>query len=40
VARLAGQGPVSLHLTLTPQTLPDADSHNVLADLRGRDKPE
>lgn len=40
VARLAGQGPVSLHLTLTPQTLPDADSHNVLADLPGRDKPE
>ncbi|HWY23778.1 MAG TPA: M20/M25/M40 family metallo-hydrolase [Nevskia sp.] len=40
VARLAAQGPVNLHLTLTPQTLPDADSHNVLADLPGRDKPD
>ncbi|MDB5977201.1 MAG: peptidase family protein [Nevskia sp.] len=40
VARLAAQGPVSLHLTLTPQTLPDADSHNVLADLPGSDKPD
>ncbi len=40
VARLAAQGPVSLHLKLTPQTLPDADSHNVLADLPGREKPD
>ncbi|MFI4979737.1 MAG: M20/M25/M40 family metallo-hydrolase [Nevskiales bacterium] len=40
VARLAAQGPVSLHLTLTPQTLPDADSHNVVADLPGSDKPD
>ena len=40
VGRLAAQGPVRMHLTLTPQTLPDADSHNVLADLPGRDKPE
>lgn len=40
VDRLAAQGPVSLHLLLTPQTLPDADSHNVLADLPGRDKPD
>src|SRR5581483_7318418 len=40
VARLSAQGPVSLHLKLTPQTLPDADSHNVLADLPGREKPD
>jgi hypothetical protein len=40
VARLAAQGPVQLHLLLTPQTFPDADSHNVLADLRGSDKPD
>lgn len=40
VARLAAQGQVSMHLTLTPQTLPDADSHNVLADLPGGDKPD
>jgi hypothetical protein len=39
VARLATQGPVTMHLRLTPQTLPDADSHNVLADLKGREKP-
>jgi carboxypeptidase Q len=37
MARLAAKGPLSMHLTLTPQTLPDADSHNVLADLRGSD---
>ena len=40
VDRLAAQGQVNLHLTLTPQTLPDADSHNVLADLPGREKPD
>jgi Zn-dependent M28 family amino/carboxypeptidase len=40
VARLAAQGQVSMHLVLTPQTLPDADSHNVLADLPGREKPD
>jgi hypothetical protein len=38
LARLAAQGPVTMHLTLTPQTLPDADSHNVIADLPGREK--
>lgn len=40
VARLAAQGQVTMHLLLTPQTLPDADSHNVIADLPGRDRPE
>jgi len=40
IARLAAKGPVTLHLTLTPQTLPDADSFNVVADLKGREKPE
>ncbi|MDR3416216.1 MAG: M20/M25/M40 family metallo-hydrolase [Nevskia sp.] len=39
-ARLAAQGAVTMHLKLTPQTLPDADSHNVIADLPGRDKPD
>jgi carboxypeptidase Q len=29
-----------MKLTLTPQTLPDVASANVLADLRGRDKPD
>jgi hypothetical protein len=37
---LASQGPVKLHLTLTPQTLPDADSFNVIADWKGTDHPE
>jgi len=40
INRLAAKGEVKAHLTLTPQTLPDADSHNVLADLPGREKPE
>ena len=35
MTRLSGQGEITLHLTLTPQTLPDADSHNVIADLIG-----
>ncbi|HXJ18715.1 MAG TPA: M20/M25/M40 family metallo-hydrolase [Polyangia bacterium] len=40
VARLAARGPVRLHLTLQDQTLPDADSFNVLAELRGRERPD
>jgi len=37
---LASQGPVTLHLTLTPKTLPDAVSYNVIADWKGTDRPE
>ena len=37
---LASQGPVKLHLTLTPQRLPDADSFNVIADWKGTEHPE
>jgi Zn-dependent M28 family amino/carboxypeptidase len=40
VHRLAKQGPVTLKLTLTPQSLPDADSFNVIADLVGSEKPD
>jgi hypothetical protein len=40
LGRLAAQGPVSLKLTLTPQTLPDVDSHNVIADWRGSESPD
>ena len=40
VTRLAAQGPVTMQLLLTPQTLPDADSYNVIADWRGREKPD
>jgi carboxypeptidase Q len=39
VVRLAAAGPVTLKLVLTPQTLPDADSNNVIADWPGREKP-
>jgi hypothetical protein len=37
---LAAQGPVTLHLTLTPQTLPNAQSYNVIADWKGTEHPE
>ncbi len=37
---LASQGPVTMHLTLTPQTLPDAESYNVIADWKGTEHPE
>lgn len=37
---LTGQGPVKLHLTLTPQSLPDATSFNVIADWKGSEHPE
>ena len=37
---LVSQGAVTLHLTLTPQTLPDADSYNVIADWKGTEHPE
>lgn len=40
IAYLASQGTVKLHLTLTPQTLPDAVSYNVVADLKGSENPE
>jgi len=37
---LASQGPVKLHLTLTPQSFPDATSYNVIADWKGTEHPE
>lgn len=40
MAHLAQQGRVKLHLLLTPQTLPDAPSYNVIADLKGTEHPE
>jgi hypothetical protein len=40
VARLSQRGPVRMHLTITPQTLPDADSYNVIADWPGTDKAD
>jgi len=35
IARLAAHGSVAMRLVLTPQTLPDADSFNVIADWPG-----
>jgi Zn-dependent M28 family amino/carboxypeptidase len=40
VASLAKQGPVKMKLVLTPQTLPDAESHNVIGDIKGTEHPE
>jgi carboxypeptidase Q len=40
VAHLSAQGKVRMHLTLTPQKLPDETSYNVIADLKGSDHPE
>jgi Zn-dependent M28 family amino/carboxypeptidase len=40
MTRLSKRGPVKMHLTLTPQNLPDADSYNVIADLPGSDKAD
>lgn len=37
---LRREGPVRLHLTLTPQILPDAETFNVVADLKGSEHPE
>ena len=40
VEHLAAQGKVRMHLTLTPQTLPDTTGLNVVADIRGSEHPE
>jgi len=40
IADLAAQGRVRMHLTLTPQKLPDATGYNVIGDLKGSEHPE
>jgi Zn-dependent M28 family amino/carboxypeptidase len=40
VEHLATQGRVRMHLTLTPQHLPDTTGYNVVADIKGSDYPE
>ena len=40
IAHLASEGRVRMHLVLTPQTLPDAVSYNVIGDLKGSEHPE
>jgi len=38
--RLLQRGPVRVRLSLGCRMLPDADSANVVADVRGRERPE
>jgi len=40
IADLIHQGAVRMHLVLTPQTLPDVESANVVADIKGSEHPE
>ena len=40
IAHLSAQGKVRMHLTLTPQKLPDVTSYNVIGDLKGSEHPE
>lgn len=40
VARLAAEGPVTLRVKLLPQSLPEVESHNVIADWAGRERPD
>jgi len=40
IAHLAAQGPERIHLTLTPQTLSNEPSYNVIADLKGTTRPD
>ncbi len=40
MAYLAPQGKLRMRLVLTPQNLPDAESYNVVADLKGSTNPE
>src|SRR2546421_1592595 len=40
IADLIRQGPVRMKLLLTPQTLPDVESANVIGDIKGSEHPE
>ncbi len=40
IAYLTAQGKVRMHLTLTPQKLPNETSYNVIGDLKGSEHPE
>jgi Zn-dependent M28 family amino/carboxypeptidase len=40
IANLVPQGPVKMKLVLTPKTLPDIESANVIADIKGSENPE
>jgi carboxypeptidase Q len=40
IADLVRQGPVRMKVVLTPQTLPDVESANVIGDIKGSEHPE
>lgn len=40
IAYLAASGPVRARVVLTPRTLPEATSYNVIADLKGSERPD
>jgi carboxypeptidase Q len=40
IAALVREGVVTMHLVLTPQTLPDVESANVIGDIKGSEHPE
>ena len=40
IVDLVKQGPVKMKLVLTPQTLPDVQSYNVIGDIKGTEHPE
>jgi carboxypeptidase Q len=40
IVNLIFKGAVKMHLVLTPQTLPDVESYNVIGDVKGSDYPE
>jgi carboxypeptidase Q len=40
IAALTREGPVKMHLVLTPQTLPDVESANVIGDIKGTEHPD
>ncbi|HET7506658.1 MAG TPA: M20/M25/M40 family metallo-hydrolase [Kofleriaceae bacterium] len=40
IARLAAQGPVTVHMRVDDHALPDVESANVIGELRGREHPE
>ncbi len=40
IADLVREGPVKMKLILTPQTLPDVESANVIGDIKGSEHPE
>jgi carboxypeptidase Q len=40
IVELVRHGPVKMKLVLTPQTLPDVESYNVIGDVKGSEHPE